>query len=410
MTWPALPPDEVKRRVHAALDQNRSYRTGALLGLPGSFLDTKVFPATPDVVARPWLRTVSENPNHIGCHTLGESEPAFAGTQALERDVVRLCAEHLLRAEPGTVDGYVAAGGTESNIQALWAFRNSWRDEGVGLQRIGVLCTADTHYSVHKGGDLLGLPVAAADVDRWTRAPTPAGIAAALDALQDEGVDHVAVVLTMGSTMFGAIEPIDPVREALRARGLRFKVVVDAAFGGFVYPLTRPDLALGFDDPDVHAITLDAHKMLQAPYGTGIHLARKGLLAHTTARSATYVPGLDCTLSGSRGGANAVAVWMILQTWGHAGGRAFVLELAERAAWLATELRGLGLRPVHTPGMNVVTLPAAEVPEAIAERFMLVGDRKNDPCWRKVVVMEHVTDAALGGFLDALRAAREGAA
>jgi glutamate/tyrosine decarboxylase-like PLP-dependent enzyme len=410
MTWPALPPDDVARRVHAALDQNRSYRTGALLGLPGSFLDTEVFPATPDVVARPWLRTVAENPNHIGCHTLGESEPAFAGTQDLEREVVALCAEHLLRAEPGTVDGYVAAGGTESNIQALWAFRNAWRDAGISARRIGILCTADTHYSVHKGADLLGLPVAVAAVDRWTRAPTPAGLAAALDALQGEGVDQVAVVLTMGTTMFGTVEPVAPVKAALRARGLAFRILVDAAFGGFIYPLTRPELAPGFDDPDIHAITLDAHKMLQAPYGSGIHLARKGLLSHTTAKSATYVPGLDCTLSGSRGGANAVAVWMILRTWGHAGGRAFVQALADRAAWLVGELAALGIRAVHTPGMNVVTLPAAEVPDPIAARFMLVGDRHDRPCWRKIVVMEHVTGAALGAFLGALREARSGAA
>jgi glutamate/tyrosine decarboxylase-like PLP-dependent enzyme len=101
---------------------------------------------------------------------------------------------------------------------------------------------------------------------------------------------------------------------------------------------------------------------------------------------------------------------MILRTWGHAGGRAFVQALADRAAWLVGELAALGIRAVHTPGMNVVTLPAAEVPDPIAARFMLVGDRHDRPCWRKIVVMEHVTGAALGAFLGALREARSGAA
>ena len=57
--------------------------------------------------------------------------------------------------------------------------------------------------------------------------------------------------------------------------------------------------------------------MLQAPYGTGIFLARKGLINYVYTETASYVKGLDATLVGSRSGANAIAVWMILKSHGY---------------------------------------------------------------------------------------------
>ena len=406
MGWTALSPDEVRRRVHAALDANRSYRDHDILGLPGTLLDPKVFPATPEVLARPWLRTAVENPNHIGCHTLGSSEPAFMGTHSLEREVISICAEQILRAEPGTVDGYIASGGTESNIQAVWAFRNAWRAGGVSPAQVGILCSVDTHYSMHKAADLLSVGIETIGVDEWSRQMTPATIEAALDRFQAADHTHAIVVFTMGTTMFGSIDAPAPLLDALDARGIAAMVHVDAAFGGFIYPFTRPDQPLGFHHPRVHSVTLDAHKMLQAPYGTGIHLIRKGLIDHTTTSAASYVPGLDCTLAGSRAGANAIAVWMILHTWGSEGGQAFVCGLTQRARHLAENLRAREIPVHHTPGMNLVVMRDVHIPPAISKRFMLVADNHQAPRWRKVVVMDHVDDDAITFFLEALDAAR----
>lgn len=390
--------------MHEALDRNRSYSHDDVLGLPGTFLDQRVFPASPEIVARPWLRTVVENPNHIGCHTLGDSEPAFAGTHALEREALQLCAEQVLRAGPGEVDGYVASGGTESNVQAMWAYRNRWRDEdGVLPHQVGILCSVDTHYSLHKAADLLGLQIELVPVDEWSRGMSRSDLDDAIGRLRDRGVNHVAAVLNMGTTMFGSVDDPEPVLQALTASGLSFEVHVDGAFGGFIYPFTRPQQPLCFAEPRITSITLDAHKMLQAPYGTGLHLIRRGWLEHTTTKTAAYVPGLDCTLIGSRSGANAVAVWMILQTWGSDGGRAFVQGLADRADRLVAGLAELGIRTVHTPGMNVVAMRHGDVPAGVCERFLLVPDHHEAPRWWKIVVMEHVTDAAVDRFLGAVR-------
>ena len=405
MFWPALSDEAVQARVQAALSRNRSYWDRDVLGVPGTWLDPRVFPATDAIRGQAWLHTAVENPNHIGCHTLDVAEPAFAGTQALEREAVLLCAEQILGASPGTVDGYVASGGTESNLQACWALRNRWRDRG-GDGRVGVLCSADTHYSFHKAADVLGIAIEVVAVDRWTRAMDPASIAAAIDRLRAAGCGFVIAVLNMGTTMFGSVDDPEPVFAALDASGLAYAAHVDAAFGGFIFPFNQPDQPLSFRDPRVVSATLDAHKMLQAPYGTGIHLARKGLLAHTTTATASYVPGLDVTLVGSRSGANAVAVWMILHSWGSEGGRRFVGALAARAGRFAEALRAAGLRVVHTPGMNLVTLRDSDVPAAVSARFLLVGDHHERPEWRKVVVMDHVGDDALAALLAAVTESR----
>jgi len=43
---------------------------------------------------------------------------------------------------------------------------------------------------------------------------------------------------------------------------------------------------------------------------------RKGLIHYATTKEASYVEGEDCALIGSRSGANAIAIWMILSTYG----------------------------------------------------------------------------------------------
>ncbi len=402
MDWIAWPLERIERRVFEALAANRSYERDTVMGLPGSFLDRRVFPPLPELARYPWLSTWMANPNHIGCHTLGESEPHFQGTHALEREVVSICAEDLLGARADEVDGYVASGGTESNIQALWTFRNALRRRGRPLDQIAVVASEDAHYSVAKGADLLGLHHLPVAVDPDTRRMTPEAVAAACRRLQERGVRSVLVVLSMGTTMFGTVDHPDDLLPELVRWGFEALAHVDAAFGGFVYPLTTPDQPLTFADPRLVSFTLDAHKMLQAPYGTGIHLIRKGWIEHVLTEEASYVPGFDCTLSGSRSGGNAVAVWMILRAYGREGGEAFCQELMERTDQLCAGLDALGVRYVREPGMNVVTLRAEHVDPAVAHRFGLVADDSQDPRWWKVVVMDHVHQGVIARFLAAM--------
>lgn len=116
--------------------------------------------------------------------------------------------------------------------------------------------------------------------------------------------------------MFGSIDDPDIYSNALEKQGLEYRMHVDGAYGGFVYPFSNQRSAINFENEKISSFTIDAHKMLQAPYGTGVFLCRKGLIEYVLTEEAEYIEGMDLTVCGSRSGANAVAVWMILFTYG----------------------------------------------------------------------------------------------
>lgn len=85
--WVKHSDEAIKQHVFDALDQNVNYVDKNVIGVPASYLDEKVFSKDASFLSdAPFLSTLIKNPNHIGCHTIGESESFFAGTQEIERD------------------------------------------------------------------------------------------------------------------------------------------------------------------------------------------------------------------------------------------------------------------------------------------------------------------------------------
>ncbi|MGZ4099335.1 MAG: aspartate aminotransferase family protein, partial [Bacteroidia bacterium] len=160
MHWEKYSYSLIKNKVFESLSRNTNYRTENILGIPGTFLDTDIFyDDAPFLKDAPFLSTLIANPNHIGVHTLGdEHEDFFKGTHEIEKDLVKICAEEIFDADAGEYDGYVASGGTEANIEALWIFRNFFLQERKAkINEIAVIYSMDTHYSIPKGIDLLNL-------------------------------------------------------------------------------------------------------------------------------------------------------------------------------------------------------------------------------------------------------------
>jgi len=410
--WKKLPTQAIKRRVFEALGKNVDFGKENILGVPASYLDDKVFNQDhPWLRDSPFLSTLIHNPNHIGCHTLGESEQFFRGTQELERELIELCAVDILGGNPGEQDGYVASGGTEANIQAVWIYRNYFmRKFGARLEEIAILCSADNHYSVQKAANLLHLQACAIQVDEADRQLLPDDLEARIEDLRGRGVGYFIVVANMITTMFGSVDDPDLYADALEAAGVQYRLHVDGAYGGFVYPFSGGENRLNFRNPCISSIALDAHKMLQAPYGTGIFLIRKGLMENVYTEEASYVKGLDATLVGSRSGANAIAVWMILMTYGPFGWKEKVHVLQYRTQWLCRQLDELGVTYYRHPRANIVSIRADQLPRELAEQYYLVPDNHHAPQWYKIVVMDHVTIDKLHPFVQGLEKVRVRAA
>lgn len=404
MSWEAWAEARIQERVREALKANLSYEGDEILGFPGSSLDERVFPAADFLDGKAYLSCLRENPNHIGCVTSESGEPAFAGTRELEREALEFCAEGLCGAAPGGWDGYVSSGGTESNIQALWVWRNELRTHGIKESEQIVIFSRDTHYSLWKACDLLGLESRAIKVDR-KRQIELSDVRVATEELRAKAKRAVILVLNMGTSHFGVCDDLHSILALLSGQGLEVRVHVDAAFGGFLWPLLE-STPLSFRSASVGTMTLDAHKALRTPFGTGVFLARKGLMELTRTEKASYVPGGDLTLCGSRSGANAVALWMVLRSRGLEGLRRMARELSLRADIIGARLRAMRIPFLRNPPMPILALPASEIPRALAEKFHLVADNASDTEYWKLVVMPHVREKSLDAFFQELAESR----
>ena len=392
--WRKLSQREIRHRIFDALDKNVDYRDKTILGVPASHLDEKVFYGNAAFLEdAPFLSTMIYNPNHIGCHTLGESESFFAGTQEIEKELIALVAEDILNGLSDGQDGYIASGGTEANIQAIWIYRNLYvREFGAKIREICIVGSHDCHYSIDKAANLLNLKLYKADVDHLERSISTKHFEDIIESASAEGAKYFICIANMMTTMFGSVDDIEMMTDILSSKNVNYKVHVDGAYGGFVYPFSCKNSKLDFANPEISSVTLDAHKMVQAPFGTGIFLARKGLMNYVYTEEAQYVQGLDATLIGSRSGANAIAVWMILMSYGPNGWYEKIHILQYRTDWLCGKLQEKKISYFRQPYSNQVAIESRFLSSEIVGKYGLVPDTHTGmPGWYKIVVMEHVT-------------------
>lgn len=405
--WKKLSTEERKNRVQIALDENVNYSKDASLGYPASQLDGKVFnDDAPFLKDAPVLQTFVANPNHIGCHTLGTSESAFKGTQEMEREVLNVLAVDVFKAQPDSFDGYISSGGTEANVQAIWMYRNFFMyKKGAKLDEIVIISSYDTHYSIAKAANLLMLDWIKIPVSFKKRELDKTALEKEIVNAKLNGKKYFIAVANLGTTMFGSVDNPDDYTTSLEKHEVEYKLHIDGAYGGFVYPFSNQKSTINFSNSKISSITIDAHKMLQSPYGTGIFICRKGLIENVLTKEAEYVEGMDLTLCGSRSGANAVAVWMILFTYGPYGWFEKVSVLQMRTQFLCQQLDQLNIKYFRNPFMNIVTIHAEYIPEEIAKKFDLIPDQHHkENKWYKIVLMDHVEIEHLTTFINELKA------
>ncbi len=403
MYWKKLSRKAIKNRIDQALQENANYRKGKVLGVPASFLDDELFyDDAPFLEDSPYLKTLIANPNHIGVHTLGEeTEEIFKGTQQLEAELLELIATQMFKALPGTTDGYVSPGGTEANIEAIWIYRNYFMQQyGASVNEIALVFSEDSHYSMPKAANLLLLSTYSIAVDANNRNILLDDLKAQIERAKSQGKKYFIFIVNMATTMFGSVDDIDAVLSVIEPQNIHYKIHVDAAFGGFIYPFTNPENKLTFERKEISSFTLDGHKMLQAPYGTGIFIVRKEMMQYTMTKEAQYVMGKDYTLVGSRSGANAIVVWMILMIHGSNGWQAKMEQLLDKKEWVLEKLDKLGVEYYQNPYINIVTLKSKYVSPFLAKKYFLVPDTHDaTPEWYKFIVMPHVSQGVLDEFV-----------
>ncbi len=174
---------------------------------------------------------------------------------------------------PAESSGILTSGGSMSNFSAVVAARRALL--GDDLAGGVVYVTDQTHVSAMKAAVLAGLPranVRALPADDLLRMD-PGSLRATVAADRAAGLRPFLVVASAGTTNTGAVDPIAAVADVARDEGLWLHV--DAAYGGFFQLTDRGRAAFaGVERAD--SITLDPHKGMFLPYGTGCLLVRGG--------------------------------------------------------------------------------------------------------------------------------------
>ncbi|MEZ5290424.1 MAG: aminotransferase class V-fold PLP-dependent enzyme [Vicinamibacterales bacterium] len=189
---------------------------------------------------------------------------------------------------PESARGLFTAGGSTATFNAILCARE--RHLGAEI-RPGVLYTSDqAHHSVLKSAKMAGVMpdrVRALKCDARYRMPVDA-LRAAIAADRAAGLRPFAVVSSAGTTNTGAVDPLDAIADVCAAEGLWHHV--DGAYGAFFHLVDELGATLaGLSRAD--SITLDPHKGLFLPYGTGALLVRDGAaLRAAHEATADYLP------------------------------------------------------------------------------------------------------------------------
>jgi len=184
--------------------------------------------------------------------------------------------------------GFLTTGGSLANFSALVVARRAKLP--ANFLRGTVYTSDQVHHSLQKAAMLAGLPpenVRALPADECFRLD-PARVGAAIAEDRVRGLQPFLLVASAGTVNTGAVDPLPELADLAAREGLWYHV--DAAYGGFFLLTARGRAAMaGIERAD--SVTLDPHKGLFLPYGTGCLLVRDGeALRRAHALHAAYLP------------------------------------------------------------------------------------------------------------------------
>ena len=316
------------------------------------------------------------------------------GSQRVEREAVDMLAD-LLGLERGY--GHIVSGGTEANILAVRAFRNL-----ADVENPELILPESAHFSFLKASEMLGVKLV------WARLKKDYSVDVR-DVENKITENTIGIVGIAGTTGLGVVDDIPALSDLAIDYGLPLHV--DAAFGGFVIPFAK---ALGYEIPDfdfrlkgVKSVTIDPHKMGMVPIPAGGIIFREKKYLEAISILAPYLAGgkiWQATITGTRPGASALAVWAMIKHLGFNGYKEIVRRAMELSRWFAGELKRIpGVYLIREPVLNIVSFGADEletVERELKERGWGISAHRG---YIRIVMMPHVRRDHLAEFLRDLR-------
>jgi tyrosine decarboxylase / aspartate 1-decarboxylase len=225
--------------------------------------------------------------------------------------------------------GHLSSGGTFANLEALWV-------AGQLAPGKSIAASSQAHYTHSRISSVLGLPFVSVPTDNSGRMNL-----AALDQLLATG-NIGTVVVTLGTTATGSVDPLDQILKLQQRH--KFRIHVDAAYGGYFTLASNlaAEARAAYDSiPQADSIVVDPHKHGLQPYGCGAILFRDPTVGRFYKHDSPYTYFSskelhlgEISLECSRAGASAVALWATQRLLPYTPGGTFAqgLEAGREAA------------------------------------------------------------------------------
>lgn len=353
------------------------------------------------------------NTTNVGIHTIDTG--ILKGTKLLEQQCMGMLSDLLNGID---LDGYITSGGTEGNIMGTWIGRNLLQQKG--SKKITMLTSSLSHQSFQKSSNLLEVSNINLSLDENFGIDIPLLIKIIKDLLEKGEYDGFILCLTAGYYSTGSSDNISGICAELSKlpKSILEKIYihVDACFGGFVFPFSKPSFQFDFRNKLVSSMSVDPHKMGLMPYSCGLFFSRKSLIkvVETVNKQAKVI---DRTLVGSRPGATAASLWALLNTLGKTGYQKIIRACMQNKKYFMKKLRKLDPNiiilewdysnnfAVSFNFINKGLLPAELeqhyriVPNTLIYKRELNSESRN---FYHFYMMPYITKTAINAFLAAL--------
>lgn len=385
MNKEGLPLARVIAALQQARDQDFTYQDSEILGSMCTAPD-----AAAQEAVRIFLETNLGDPAH------------FPGTQRLEQEVQQELIK-LTNGESGGKDpahAVMTSGGTESNLLAVQAAREAWRERTGKKGQANVVVPDSAHFSFEKARRLTDTKLVRVATDEDHRAQ--------VDAMKEAVTEDTCLIVAVaGTTETGTLDPVSKLAQAASKMGVPLHV--DAALGGFLLPFLPADgprtEPWDFLAPGVTTITLDPHKMGTVPVPAGALLARNRSHLQRIAVETPYVTSdHQIGLLGTRPGFAAAACWAVLQHQGQSGFQRIAERCMQNSAYVRQWLEKEHLA-FEGHDLNVVLVKTSD-PLKVQAALSTKGWRVNAVerlSGVRLVMMPHVNREQLDRFLPQLK-------
>jgi glutamate/tyrosine decarboxylase-like PLP-dependent enzyme len=301
----------------------------------------------------------------------------------------------------GAVCGVVSSGGTESILLAMKTYRDRARAVK-GIESPEMVIPTTAHAAFEKAAQYFNIRLRRIPVGKDYRADVRATRLAI-------NRNTIAVVGSAPSFPHGVIDPIEPLSELARKKGIGFHT--DACLGGFVLPwaerLGYEVPAFDFRLPGVTSISADTHKYGYAAKGTSVILYRDPELRRYQYYTTSEWPGglyFSPTFAGSRAGALSAACWAALVAVGEDGYLKATGAILNTAAKVKEGIRRIpGLFILGDP-LWVVAFGSTEfdiyrVMDFMTDRHWSLNGLHKPACVHLCVTLRHTQDGVADRFV-----------